>query len=85
MCQVRALAKVSNSLTIAPMKKDAPLAFRIPVELKKDLQAIASREARSISQICELFLKVGVEGYDKEGSKYLQRFLARQQKDSPSD
>lgn len=63
------------------MKKDAPLAFRIPTELKKKLQEVAKREARSISQICEMFLRVGIEGYDKEGSKYLQRFLALQEKD----
>jgi predicted DNA-binding protein len=63
------------------MKKDAPLAFRIPTELKKRLQEVAKREARSISQMCEMFLRVGLEGYEKEGSKYLQRFLARQKKD----
>lgn len=63
------------------MKKDAPLAFRIPTELKKKLQEVAKREARSISQICEMFLTVGVEGYEKDGSKYLQRFLARQKED----
>ena len=67
------------------MKKDAPLAFRIPTELKKRLQEIARREARSISQTCEMFLRVGVEGYEKEGTKYLQRFLARQKKEDPTD
>jgi predicted transcriptional regulator len=67
------------------MKKDAPLAFRIPTELKKRLQEIARREARSISQTCEMFLRVGVEGYEKEGTKYLQRFLARQKKEDASD
>jgi hypothetical protein len=76
------LAKGILSLTIAQMNKDAPLAFRIPAELKKNLQEVAKREARSISQICEMFLKLGVEGYEKEGSKYLQRFLARQKKES---
>jgi hypothetical protein len=67
------------------MKKDAPLAFRIPTELKTRLQEIARREARSISQTCEMFLRVGVEGYEKEGTKYLQRFLARQKKEDPTD
>lgn len=57
------------------MKKDAPLAFRIPGELKKSLQQIANREARSISQICEILLTIGTEGYGKEGSKYLNRYL----------
>ena len=57
------------------MKKNAPLAFRIPSDLKKALQQIAKREARSISQICEILLTIGTENYDKEGSKYLHRYL----------
>ncbi len=57
------------------MKKNAPLAFRIPGELKKGLQQIANREARSISQICEILLTIGTEAYGREGSKYLNRYL----------
>jgi len=60
------------------MKKNAPLAFRIPSELKKTIQNIADREARSISQICEILLTVGAESYQKEGSRYLQRFLDKE-------
>ena len=59
------------------MKKDAPLAFRISSELKKSLQQIADREARSISQICEILLAIGTETYGKEGSKYLLRYLGQ--------
>jgi len=59
------------------MKKDAPLAFRISSELKKSLQQIADREARSISQICEILLTIGTETYGKEGSKYLHRYLGQ--------
>jgi hypothetical protein len=59
------------------MKKDAPLSFRISVELKKSLQSIADREARSISQICEILLTIGTEAYGREGAKYLQSFLKR--------
>jgi len=59
------------------MRKDTPLAFRITGELKKGLQEIAKREARSISQVCELLLKIGVDAYQKEGSGYLQRTLLR--------
>ncbi len=66
------------------MRKDAPLAFRIPADLKKKLQEVAKREARSLSQICEMLLKLGVEGYEKEGPKYLQRFLSRQKSEDPS-
>ena len=57
------------------MKKDAPLAFRIPSELKDQLQKIAEREARSVSQICHVFLKMAVAAYEKEGSRYLQRII----------
>lgn len=67
------------------MKKDAPLAFRIPTDLKRKLQETAKSEARSISQVCEIFLRLGVEGYEKEGSRFLQRFLSRQKKEGPSE
>jgi hypothetical protein len=59
-------------------KKDF-VAFRIPPELKKEIQEIADREARSISQICELLLADGVQAYKKEGAKFLQRLVATQQ------
>lgn len=55
------------------MKKDAPLAFRIPSVLKCRLLRIAERETRSMSQTCELLLTIGADAYEKEGSKYLQR------------
>ena len=64
------------------MRKTAPLAFRVPADLKKDLQEVAKGEARSISQVCEIFLRLGVEAYEKQGAKYLRRFLSRQ-KDGP--
>lgn len=59
------------------MKKSAPLAFRIPDALKKNLEEIADREARSISQICEILLAIGVEVYSREGSKYFQPYFRR--------
>jgi predicted transcriptional regulator len=63
------------------MKKVAPIAFRIPDDLKKQLQEVAAQEARSVSQICEMMLRLGVDGYEKEGSKYFQRVLTRQKRD----
>ena len=33
------------------------------------------QEDRSLSQVCEMLLKIGVEEYDKKGHKYLQRIL----------
>lgn len=65
------------SYNLRIMKKNAPLAFRISAELKKNLQQIADREARSISQICEILLTIGADAYEKEGPKYLHRFLDR--------
>jgi hypothetical protein len=57
------------------MKKTAPLAFRIPDDLKRSLEQMAHREARSVSQICQILLTIGIEAYGKEGSKYLQSYL----------
>ena len=64
------------------MKKDAPLAFRIPADLKKKLLRLSNQEARSLSQICELLLRIGVEEYDREGHRYLQKVLARAREDN---
>ena len=75
----------SFSYNHSDMKKDSPLAFRIPAELKKKLQEVAKLEARSISQTCEIFLRLGVDAYEKEGSKFLQRFLSRQKKEDFSE
>jgi hypothetical protein len=57
------------------MTKDAPLAFRISTDLKKRLLKLAKQEARSLSQICEMLLKIGADEYDRDGHKYLQRVL----------
>jgi hypothetical protein len=54
------------------------LAFRVSPTLKEEIQEIAESEARSVSQICELLLVEGVEAYQKEGSKFMQRLVAKQ-------
>ncbi len=59
------------------MTKDTRLTFRIQSELKKNLEAIAASEGRSVAQICEAFLRAGAEVYKKEGNRILQRFLAK--------
>ena len=64
------------------MKKDAPLAFRIPADLKTKLQRLAKDEARSLSQICELLLSIGVEEYDRQGRVYLEKVLSRSRKEN---
>jgi hypothetical protein len=45
--------------------------FRINPELKQQIEEIADEEQRSISQICELFLKGAVEDYRKEGPQFI--------------
>jgi hypothetical protein len=57
--------------------KDARLTFRVRSELKKELEALATRESRSVAQICEAFLQAGLSAYKREGSKYIHRFLSR--------
>ena len=42
------------------------------------ISVLADSEERSISQVCELFLRGGVEAYKKEGGQYLQRLLTKQ-------
>jgi hypothetical protein len=65
------------------MKKDTQFTFRIPSDVKSDLEEIASSEGRSVAQICEVFLRAGIESYGKKGSSFLQRFLSRQKKEPP--
>jgi len=59
------------------MKKDAPLAFRIPSELKRKLEKIADEQRRSISQVCEMLLNAGVEAYEREGFGYLAKAIPK--------
>lgn len=54
------------------------MAFRVSPDLKDEIQEIASSEARSISQVCELLLSEGVQAYKKEGAKFMQRLVAKQ-------
>ena len=58
------------------MKKSAPLAFRIPDELKKNL--------RSIYQIHEILLTIGTEVYAKEGPRYCRVSQAPQMRFEPT-
>lgn len=55
------------------MRKDAALAFRIQADLKKRLVRLAKQESRSLSQICEMLLRIALDEYDREGHKYLQK------------
>jgi len=59
------------------------LGIRIDPELKKTLEQIGDAEERSVSQICELLLRRGVDAYRKDGPIYLQ-VSTRQKKGSAS-
>ena len=64
------------AIVLVVTKKDF-LAFRIPPELKNEIQKIADGEARSISQVCELLLAEGVEAYKRDGPRFMQRLVAK--------
>ena len=67
------------------MRKDTALSFRIPGDLKTELEKVALSEGRSLAQVCEALLAGGLEIYKKEGPKYLQRLLSRQKKEKSSE
>jgi hypothetical protein len=67
------------------MPKDERIGFRIPREVKSALLRIATREERSLAQICEIFLRAGIQAYEKDGPHYLQRFVARGKSRIPTE
>ena len=67
------------------MARKTFLGVRIDPELRRALEEVANLEERSVSQICELMLRKGVEGYKKEGAKYLQRPLRAKDKERLSE
>jgi hypothetical protein len=62
---------------MAPMKKDTRLTFRVSSDLKRDMEAIATREGQSVARICEAFIMAGSDAYKKQGTKSLRRMLGR--------
>jgi len=52
--------------------------FRVDQSLRQDIERIAEDEQRTITQVCEMLLHEGVEAYKKEGSKFMQRLVAKQ-------
>jgi hypothetical protein len=57
--------------------KDERIGFRVSGEIKTALLQIAKKEGRSLAQVCELLLKGGIREYEREGSRYLYRFVER--------
>jgi hypothetical protein len=64
--------------------KNEQVGFRLPAALKRELQDVARHEGRTLSQVCEIFVAVGLKSYKKEGPKYLQRFLSRGKREDPA-
>ena len=62
---------------MAPMKKDTRLTFRVNSDLKRDVEAIATREGQSVARICEAFIMAGSDAYKKQGTKFLRWMLGR--------
>lgn len=67
-----------RSYSLGVTTKKNFLAFRVSPDLKSEILEIANSEARSVSQVCELLLAEGIEGYRKEGPKFMQRLVAKQ-------
>jgi len=67
------------------MSKDTRLSFRVQSELKKSLEAIAAKEARSVAQVCEAILEDGADAYRKDGPKYLNRLFSRRRNKGDQD
>ena len=57
--------------------KDERIGFRVSGEIKVALLKIAKKEGRSLAQVCELLLRGGIHEYEREGSRYLHRFVER--------
>jgi predicted DNA-binding protein len=65
------------TLCSGTVNKDDKLSFRVPSELKDQLKAIAAKEGRSVAQICQAFVKAGIELYDRKGADYLRPLVGR--------
>jgi hypothetical protein len=74
VCEVQMKGLESAQVMTA---KDDRIGFRIPSEMKDALLQIAKKEGRSLAQVCELLLRGGIHEYEREGSRYLNRLVAR--------
>ncbi len=58
--------------------KDTRLSLRVPARLKKELEEIAQNEGRSVAQVSEVLLGIGLQEYGKKGSAIIQQWVTRQ-------
>ena len=63
---------------ISEVARKGVFVFRVDQSLRQDIERIAEDEQRTITQVCEMLLHEGVEAYKKEGSKFMQRLIAKQ-------
>jgi hypothetical protein len=68
---------------ISAMARRIFLGIRINPELRRTLEEISDAETRSVSQVCELLLKRGVDSYKKEGARYFQPTPLNHKKQPP--
>jgi len=61
----------------SPRCGPAQITFHVDARSENTLESVAAAEGRSVAQICEAFLHAGLTKYEKEGTKYVQKFLAR--------
>lgn len=66
---------------IQRMARKLFLGIRIDPELKKSLEEMGLAEERSVSQVCELLLRKGIDTYKKEGAKYLRKSEIRKKRE----
>ncbi len=59
------------------VNKDQRLTFRVQKRLKMELERIAAREGRSVAQICETFLTLGIQEYTRRPAT-VQELISRQ-------
>jgi len=74
VCEVQLKVLESRQVMTA---KDERIGFRVSSEIKVALSQIAKKEGRSLAQVCELLLRGGIHEYEREGSRYLHRFVER--------
>ena len=72
------MLKIRSRSYISEVARTGFLVFRVDPALRRDVQQIADEEQRTITQICEMLLREGVEAYKKEGPKFIQRLVAKQ-------
>jgi len=54
------------------------LIFPVAPQLRRDIGRIAEEEQSTLRQICKMLMYEGVESYNREGSKFMQKLLAKQ-------